>query len=98
MNTPLSRLRQIGDIEGISYLVLLGVAMPLKYLAGQPKAVSIVGGLHGFLFVAFGIALIDVWRREKWSFGKVFLAFLSSLIPFGTFWLSARIRREEQSK
>jgi integral membrane protein len=72
--------------------------MPLKYLAGQPKAVSIVGGLHGFLFVAFGIALIDVWRREKWSFGKVFLAFLSSLIPFGTFWLSARIRREEQSK
>ena len=98
MNTPLSRLRQIGDIEGISYLLLLGVAMPLKYLAGQPKAVTIVGGIHGFLFVAFGVALIDVWRREKWSFGKVLVAFLSSLIPFGTFWLSTRIRREEQTK
>ena len=98
MNTPLSRLRQIGDIEGVSYLLLLGVAMPMKYLAGQPKAVTIVGGIHGFLFVAFGIALIDVWRRERWSFGKVVIAFLSSLVPFGTFWLSARIRREEQSK
>ena len=98
MNTRLSRLRQIGDIEGVSYLLLLGVAMPIKYLAGQPKAVTIVGGIHGFLFVAFGLALIDVWRRERWSFGKVVIAFLSSLVPFGTFWLSARIRREEQSK
>jgi integral membrane protein len=98
MKTPLSRLRQIGDIEGISYLLLLGVAMPLKYFAGKPEAVTIVGGIHGFLFVAFGIALIDVWIREKWSFGKVIVAFLSSLIPFGTFWLSGRIRREEQLK
>ena len=98
MITPLSRLRRIGDIEGISYLLLLGVAMPLKYLAGQPKAVTIVGGIHGFLFVAFGIALIDVWYKEKWSFGKVLVAFLSSLVPFGTIWLRARIRREEQTK
>jgi len=98
MNTPLSRLRQIGDIEGVSYLLLLGVAMPIKYLAGQPKAVTIVGGIHGFLFMAFGRALIDVWRRERWSFGKVVIAFISSLVPFGTFWLSARIRREERSK
>lgn len=98
MNTPLSRLRTIGDIEGVSYLVLLGIAMPLKYLAGQPKAVAIAGGIHGFLFVAFCLALANVWWRERWSFGKVIFAFVSSLFPFGTFWLSARIRKEERTK
>ena len=97
MNSPLSRLRIIGDVEGVSYLVLLFVAMPLKYLAGMPKAVRIAGSIHGFLFVAFMVALADVWRKRGWSFRKVLLAFASSLVPFGTFALSRHIRREERN-
>ncbi len=97
MKTPLSRLRVVGDIEGVSYLLLLGVAMPLKYLAGMPRAVSLAGGIHGILFVAFMITLVDVWRRSGWSFLKVLMAFVSSLVPFGTFILSRQIRKEERA-
>ena len=97
MKTPLSRLRVIGDIEGVSYLLLLFVAMPLKYLAGMPAAVRIVGSMHGILFVAFVIALLDVWRKRGWPLRKTAWAFLSSLYPFGTFFLSRQIRREERT-
>ena len=95
MQTSLSRLRIIGDIEGISYLLLLGLAMPLKYLAGWPAAVTIAGSVHGLLFVGFLYALMEVWYRQKWSFLKVAGAFALSLIPFGTFYLSRQIRKEE---
>lgn len=93
--TPIKRLRTIGIYEGISYLVLLAIAMPLKYFADFPQAVSIVGMLHGILFVLFGAALLHVWIKHRWSFLKVVAAFISSLIPFGTFVLDARLRKEE---
>jgi integral membrane protein len=93
--TTLSALRVIGNIEGISYLVLLGIAMPLKYLAGMPMAVRVTGTIHGILFVAFCWALVRVWIDRRWSFGKVTMAFVSSLLPFGTFVLDRKIREEE---
>jgi integral membrane protein len=93
--SALSTLRVIGNIEGISYLILLGIAMPLKYLAGMPMAVRIIGSMHGILFVAFCWALIRVWIDRRWSFGRVTMAFISSLLPFGTFVLDRKIREEE---
>ena len=95
MKTPLSRLRVIGNLEGISYLLLLGIAMPLKYLAGMPMAVKIGGSIHGFLFVSFMVALANVWKTEKWSFKKLANAFILSFVPFGTFYLDKQIRQEE---
>ena len=92
--STLHTLRVIGNIEGISYLILLGIAMPLKYLAGMPMAVRIAGSIHGFLFVAFCWALIRVWIDRRWSFGKVTMAFIASLLPFGTFVLDRKIREE----
>ncbi|MFW5972756.1 MAG: DUF3817 domain-containing protein, partial [Bacteroidota bacterium] len=53
LRTALSRLRLIGFIEGLSYLALLGIAMPLKYMAGMPMAVRYVGWIHGVLFVLY---------------------------------------------
>ena len=93
----LERLRIIGNIEGISYLVLLGIAMPMKYLGNMPQAVRIAGSVHGFLFVAFCIALVAVWRTRKWPYEKVAMAFILSIIPFGTFFLDKQIRKEEQA-
>ncbi len=78
---------RIGHIEGISYLVLLLIAMPLKYMAGIPMAVQVVGYLHGILFISYCILLAIVMQKMKWSFLKGFYAFLLSLVPFGTFWL-----------
>ena len=93
----LERLRIIGNIEGISYLVLLGIAMPMKYMGNMPQAVRIAGSIHGFLFVAFCLALMAVWRTRKWPYEKVAMAFILSIIPFGTFFLDKQIRKEEQA-
>lgn len=80
----------IARIEGISYLLLLLIAMPLKYLAGIPELVKWVGWAHGVLFVAYGAALLWIWQNEKWSFGKAFLAGVASLVPAGTFWFEKK--------
>jgi len=94
LNSAIGRLRIIGFLEGISYLVLLGIAMPLKYMLNLPQMVSVVGMAHGVLFVLFVIAVAHVmWAHRKsvlWGLG----AFLASLVPFGTFVLDARLRKE----
>ena len=86
--------RHIGVMEGVSYLILLLIAMPLKYLAGIPWAVKYMGWAHGVLFVSFGFFLIRVWIKYKWSFGKTTMAFVASLLPFGTFVLDKRLKKE----
>ncbi|WP_025761236.1 DUF3817 domain-containing protein [Dyadobacter tibetensis] len=92
--TALGRLRIVAFIEGISYLVLLGIAMPLKYMADMPEAVRLVGTAHGVLFVLFCMLLLQVTIEKGWSFKKAFLGFLSSLIPFGTFYADAKWFKE----
>ena len=79
---------RIGIWEGISYLLLLLVAMPLKYVMGFPEAVRWIGSLHGFLFVAFMIMLFYSLMTKALTLKAVVRAFLLSLIPFGTFYLS----------
>ncbi|MFS0557013.1 DUF3817 domain-containing protein [Brevibacillus sp. 179-C9.3 HS] len=95
MNSPLGRFRLIGLIEGISYLVLLGIAMPLKYFWDYPAAVKIAGSLHGLFFVLYILALAHVTMTNKWSFLKVIGAFIASLLPFGNFVLDARLKKEQ---
>lgn len=95
-NTPIRRLCFVGFVEGISYLVLLGIAMPLKYFAGYPQAVRIVGSVHGALFVLFFAAVLEVSIRRPWWSGKFWgTAFVASIIPFGTFWLDGWLKRIE---
>ena len=98
LSTPLGRLRFIGFYEGLSYLVLLGIAMPLKYWADFPLAVTIVGGLHGLLFTLFLLAVAHVVIVHRWSIVKVLGAVIASLVPFGTFVLDAVLRKEQQRK
>ena len=91
------QLRHIGLVEGTSTLLLFLVAMPRKYAADMPKAVSIVGMIHGVLFTLYVIALIRaalaLKRPFKWS-AKVFIA---AIIPFGQFVIERGLRREEQA-
>lgn len=91
-------LRIVGLIEGVSFLVLLGVAMPLKYLAGIPQAVKIVGWAHGALFIVFGFALLRAWISARWSIGRVALVFIAALVPFGPFLIDRRMRAYEASE
>ncbi len=93
-NKALQIFRKIALAEGISFLVLLFIAMPLRKFAGIPEAVKIVGWLHGVLFIAFIISLAYVAWRLRWSFVKIVLAFIASLIPFGTFLLDRNLKHE----
>lgn len=92
--TLMGRFRLIGVIEGISYLVLLFVAMPLKYFADMPEAVKYTGWAHGALFVTYCFYLLRVWIQYKWSFLKAAIAFVASLLPFATFVLDKKLKRE----
>ncbi|HEX6625805.1 MAG TPA: DUF3817 domain-containing protein [Pyrinomonadaceae bacterium] len=97
LRTPIGRLRAIAFIEGVSYLVLLCVAMPLKYFAGLPSAVKTVGWIHGVLFVLYLLAVAEVAIKHRWPPARVLFALAASVIPFGTFVLDKQLRREEQA-
>lgn len=81
----IKNLRILGNVEGISYLVLLGIAMPMKYLMEIPEAVKIVGMAHGVLFLAYCLQLLLCMKNFKWKFGFGAYLFVATLIPFGTF-------------
>jgi integral membrane protein len=83
----IQRFLQVGHAEGISYLVLLGVAMPLKYFFDMPQAVRLVGSLHGILFVAFMFMIAWLVVQKKMTLLGAVKAFVLSLVPFGTFYL-----------
>ena len=95
-NTAIGRLRIAGIAEGISYLLLLFVAMPVKYIAGNPGAVWYIGWVHGLLFMLFILALVVVKITMEWNFRRTIIAFLAALIPFGTFVLDKSLRKEEK--
>lgn len=95
-DTPPARLRAIAFSEGISYLVLLFVAMPLKYFAGLPMAVRIVGSLHGALFIALALLTLQGMRRRGKSFGWGVRIGIASLVPFGTFFLDKDLRADDE--
>ncbi|MBL7812109.1 MAG: DUF3817 domain-containing protein [Bacteroidetes bacterium] len=78
---------QIAHWEGISFLLLLGIAMPLKHFFHIPVAVSIVGAIHGLLFIAFCYYLFVMLTEVKWSFKRCVIAFLLGFLPAGTFFI-----------
>lgn len=90
--SELGVLRLITFFEGISYLVLLFVAMPLKYLFEMPMAVRITGGVHGLLFVSYALALYQARMDQHWSTFRTLQLLVVSLIPGSLFWLDGRIR------
>jgi integral membrane protein len=96
LTTPLGRFRVIAFWEGLSFLVLLFIAMPLKYGLGLPQAVRVVGMAHGVLFMAYLYTLMMAAIEHRWGLKRVFIAFIASLVPGGTFWLEAQLRRERQ--
>lgn len=95
LKSNIGKFRLIAILEGISYLFLLCVAMPLKYYYGFALAVKYTGWMHGVLFVAYCFFLLIVWKQYKWSFKKAVTAFVASLIPFGTFVFDKQLKNEE---
>ena len=96
-STPLGRFRTVAFFEGTSFLVLLLIAMPLKYMLGLPQLVRVVGMAHGVLFVAYLFTLMTATLEYGWSLVRVAQALLASLVPGGTFWLDTQLRRESRA-
>ena len=92
---PIPFLRTIAKIEAISFLLLVGIAMPLKYLAHQPVAVKIVGSIHGALFVISCVALLHTMLVARWPLPRGALVFIGSLLPFGPFFVDRRMAEYE---
>lgn len=88
-------LRMVALTEGVSFLLLLGVAMPMKYLAGIPEAVKIVGWAHGLLFVILCYLLLKVTLEDRWPITRSAMVFLAALLPFGPFVIDRRLKHYE---
>lgn len=95
MKKTFSWFRKIAFAEGVSFLVLLFIAMPLKYFASLPMAVTVVGGLHGVLFVGFIILTYLVKETCNKNISWMIKAFVASIIPFGTFYMDKEWKKED---
>ncbi|SHJ83558.1 DUF3817 domain-containing protein [Pseudozobellia thermophila] len=91
----LSFFRITAILEGISYLALFAVTMPLKYMAGLPMPNKYVGYAHGVLFIAYIILAVVLWMEKKWSLKKGSILLLASLLPFATFYVESKYLKPE---
>ncbi len=90
----LIRYRVIAYVVGVMLLLLLFVAMPLKYLADDPSAMNVIGPMHGFLYVVYLLATFDLFRRVHWSFTRLVLTALAGTIPFLSFYAERKTTHE----
>ena len=90
----LTRYRVIAYVVGVMLLLLLFVAMPLKYLADTPGAMDVIGPLHGFLFMIYLVGTFDLFRRVRWSFPRLVLMALAGTIPFLSFYAERKTTHE----
>jgi integral membrane protein len=94
-NTPIGRIRAIGTVEALSFLILLLIAMPLKYAADIPEAVMVVGIAHGFFFSLYILALLNALFVRKLTFKQSVIGFICALLPFGPFVFDRKLRKLE---
>jgi integral membrane protein len=85
MNAALVRFRVMAYVVGTFLLILVGVAMPLKYLADRPMLVGIVGPIHGFLYMVYLVTAFDLAVRARWSFVRALLVLLAGTVPVMSF-------------
>lgn len=96
LETQLGKLRILGFGEAISWLLLLGFAMPLKYFWNQPMLVRYVGWVHGILFLAYIAQAYNVSLSNSWSIKKLLTAFIAAFLPFGTFVFDKQLKKETE--
>ena len=95
LSTAVGRLRAVSALEGLSYALLVFVAMPLKYGLGEPGMVRVMGMAHGVLFVAFSAALVAAWRDRAWSMARPVELMAWSLVPLGAIQIERLLRTAE---
>jgi len=95
INESVRKFGLINTIEGYSYIILVFIAMPMKYLMDIPIAVKVVGMIHGVLFIIFLYLGVKAWISAKWPLSQTVIFFIASLLPFGTFVTKNKIKSYE---
>jgi integral membrane protein len=95
LRTTLGKFRIIAFTEGVSYLILLFIAMPLKYVWGQPMAVRTFGSIHGLFFILYVIYAFLCKTEYRWPNLKLLILLGISFIPFGNFYADKRYLQDE---
>ena len=92
ITTKIGRLRILALLEGLSLLVLIGIAVPMKYVSHDPSLVKTIGPILGLLFLLFVIYTISVGIEYKWKFKETtWKVLLACIVPFGTFYVDNKI-------
>lgn len=94
--TNIAKLRLLAFLEGMSFILLLAIGMPLKYMYNMPGPNLVIGMLHGILFIAYCVLVIIVRSEVKWNLTTTFWALLASFLPFATFVADAYIFKPVQ--
>jgi integral membrane protein len=94
LSTDIGRLRIIAFLEGISLLLLIFIAVPLKYFADNPAMVKAMGPIHGTLFLLFIYNTISVGIEQRWKRDTITKVLLACIIPFGTFYIDKKVLRK----
>lgn len=92
----IKQFRLVGILEGASFLILLLIAMPLKYMAGIPEVVKVVGWAHGLLFVLYLFGVAQAKFKLNWSLKQVFFAVVASVVPFGPFFIDRQYLKSSE--
>ena len=90
-NQLITIYRIVAFLEGVSFLVLLGIAMPLKYIYNLPEMVRIVGMAHGVLFIAYLLLVFVMREKQNWMIKNTLIALVASILPFGTFYADKKL-------
>jgi integral membrane protein len=94
LTTSIGRLRVIAFLEGISLIILVFVGVPMKYYFGNHSVVTVLGPIHGALFILYVFNALHVGLEQKWRFwGTTWKVLLASVVPFGTFYIDSKILR-----
>lgn len=85
--------RIISFLEGVSYLLLLFIATPIKYIHGNPEYVKLLGMPHGILFVLYILVAILMKQKSNWNLKTFGIILVGSIVPFGTFYVDKNFLR-----
>ena len=90
MDLSTKSFKIISVLEALSFLILLGIAMPLKYMAGIPEPVSIFGMAHGILFILYILGALVMKKKKNWPLQTLLIVILCSILPFGPFYVERK--------
>lgn len=98
MQSKIGRLRLVAFVEGVSFLLIIFVTMPLKYFAEWKLGNKIMGYLHGVLFIVYILQVVLIGITERWPIKTIFWALVASVVPFGTFYLDHKVLKPMQEE